>query len=293
MSRIAESELIINDRGAVYHLNCRPEEISETIITVGDPDRVGEVSKHFDKIEYRNNHREFITHTGFIGKKRISCVSTGIGPDNIDIVLNELDALVNIDFETRSIKDKLTRLNIIRFGTSGSLQKDIPVDSFVASTHGLGLDNLMHFYRSESNEEEKQIIQAFNTHTQLNTGKIWPYINMAGAALIKHFTHNYHQGITVTCPGFYGPQGRILRLGLGYPMLIDNLTNFQFGNYRITNFEMETSAIYGLGNALGHHCLSLSAIVANRISKEFSTNGNLAVEGLIKQSLQIISDSNI
>lgn len=293
MGRIAESELIINERGAVYHLNCRPDEIAQTIITVGDPDRVGEVSKHFDKIEYRNNHREFITHTGFIGKKRVSCVSTGIGPDNIDIVLNELDALVNIDFETRSIKEKLTRLNIIRFGTSGSLQKDIPVDSFVASTHGLGLDNLMHFYRSESNEEEKQIIHAFSTHTQLNTGKIWPYINMAGASLIKHFTHNYHQGITVTCPGFYGPQGRILRLGLGYPMLIDNLTNFRFGNNRITNFEMETSAIYGLGNALGHHCLSLNAIVANRISKEFSANGNLAVENLIKRSLQVISDSNI
>jgi len=293
MSRIAESELIINGRGAVYHLNCRPEEIAQTIITVGDPDRVAEVSKHFDKIEYQNNHREFVTHTGYIGNKRISCVSTGIGPDNIDIVLNELDALVNIDFETRLVKEELTRLNIIRFGTSGSLQNDIPVDSFVASTHGLGLDNLMHFYRQENNEEEKQIIQAFSTHTQLNTGKIWPYINMAGGALIKHFTKDYHQGITVTCPGFYGPQGRILRLGLGYPMLIDNLTNFTFGNYRITNFEMETSAIYGLGNALGHHCLSLSAIVANRISKEFSKDGALAVENLIKQSLQVISESNI
>jgi uridine phosphorylase len=293
MSRIAESELIINSRGAVYHLNCRPEEIAQTIITVGDPDRVGEVSKYFDKVEYQNNHREFVTHTGFIGNKRISCVSTGIGPDNIDIVLNELDALVNIDFETRFIKEKLTCLNIIRFGTSGSLQKDIPVDSFVASTHGLGLDNLMHFYRQENNEEENQIIQAFSTHTQLNSGNVSPYINMASAALIKHFTKDYHQGITVTCPGFYGPQGRILRLGLGYPMLIDNLTNFQFGNYRITNFEMETSAIYGLGNALGHHCLSLSAIVANRISKEFSKDGALAVENLIKQSLQVISDSNI
>ncbi len=293
MSRIAESELIINERGAVYHVNCRPEEIAQTIITVGDPDRVGEVSKHFDKIEYQNNHREFVTHTGYIGKKRISCVSTGIGPDNIDIVLNELDALVNIDFETRLIKDELTRLNIIRFGTSGSLQKDIPVNSFVASTHGLGLDNLMHFYRAENNEEEKQLIQAFNTHTQLSSGNVSPYINMASAALIKHFTQNYQQGITVTCPGFYGPQGRILRLGLGYPNLIDNLTNFHFGNYRITNFEMETSAIYGLGHALGHHCLSLSAIVANRISKEFSANGALAVENLIKQSLQIISDSSI
>lgn len=293
MSRIAESELIINERGAVYHLNCRPEEIANTIITVGDPDRVGEVSKHFDNVEHQNGHREFVTHTGYIGNKRITCVSTGIGPDNIDIVLNELDALVNIDFETRQVKEKLTRLNIIRFGTSGSLQKDIPVDSCVASTHGLGLDNLMHFYRQENNEEEKQIIQAFSTHTQLNSGKVSPYITMAGGALIKHFTKGYHHGITVTCPGFYGPQGRILRLGLGYPMLIDNLTNFQFGNYRITNFEMETSAIYGLGNALGHHCLSLSAIVANRISKEFSKDGALAVENLIKQSLQVISDSSI
>ena len=293
MGRIAESELIINERGAVYHLNCRPEELATTIITVGDPDRVKEVSKHFDKIEYQNNHREFVTHTGFIGQKRISCISTGIGPDNIDIVLNELDALANIDFETRLIKEELTCLNIIRFGTSGSLQKDIPVDSFVASTHGLGLDNLMHFYRTENNEEEKQLIQAFGTHTQLNSGKVSPYINMASAALIKHFTQNYHQGITVTCPGFYGPQGRILRLGLGYPHLIDNLTNFRFGNYRITNFEMETSAIYGLGKTLGHHCLSLSAIVANRISKEFSKDGNRAVENLINQSLQVIADSSL
>ena len=293
MGRIAESELIINERGAVYHLNCRPEELATTIITVGDPDRVKEVSKHFDKIEYQNNHREFVTHTGFIGNKKISCISTGIGPDNIDIVLNELDALANIDFETRLIKEELTCLNIIRFGTSGSLQKDIPVDSFVASTHGLGLDNLMHFYRTENNEEEKQLIQAFGTHTQLNSGKVSPYINMASAALIKHFTQNYHQGITVTCPGFYGPQGRILRLGLGYPHLIDNLTNFRFGNYRITNFEMETSAIYGLGKTLGHHCLSLSAIVANRISKEFSKDGNRAVENLINQSLQVIADSSL
>jgi len=293
MNRIAESELIINERGAVYHLNCRPEEIAPTIITVGDPDRVAEVSKHFDKTEYQNKHREFVTHTGYIGNRRITCVSTGIGPDNIDIVLNELDALVNIDFESRQAKETLTRLKIIRLGTSGSLQQDIPVDSFVASTHGLGLDNLMHFYRQENNDEENQIIQAFGTHTQLHSGKISPYINMAGASLIKHFIKDYHHGITVTCPGFYGPQGRVLRLGLGYPMLIDQLTNFKFGNYRITNFEMETSPIYGLGNALGHHCLSLSAIVANRISKTFSANGQLAVENLIKQSLQVISESTI
>jgi uridine phosphorylase len=293
MSRIAESELIINNRGAVYHINTRPEELANTIITVGDPGRVKEVSKHFDTIEFQNEHREFIVHTGYIGKKRLSCVSTGIGPDNIDIVLNELDALINIDFETRTIKEQLTSLNILRFGTSGSLQKEICVDSFVASTHGLGLDNLMNFYRLENNEEEKQLLQAFNTHTQLLSGNVSPYIQMAGVSLLKHFTSNYHQGITVTCPGFYGPQGRVLRLGLAYPQLIDNLTTFQFGNSHITNFEMETSAIYGLGKLLGHHCLSLNAIVANRITKEFSKDGSLAVGNLIKQSLNVIADSNL
>lgn len=288
MNHIEASELIIDDRGAVYHLSCRPEEIATTIITVGDPARVGEVSKYFDTIEFKNEHREFVTHTGFIGKKRLTCVSTGIGPDNIDIVLNELDALVNIDFETRTIKPTHQQLQIIRLGTSGSLQKEIPVDSFVASTHGLGLDNLMHFYRLEQNEANKQILHAFNTHTQLGSSQIAPYINMAGIHLLKHFTQNYHQGITVTCPGFYGPQGRILRLGLAYPQLIDTLTSFNFGPHRISNFEMETSAIYGLGVALGHHCLSLSAIVANRITKEFSKDGALAVQGLIQQSLEII-----
>jgi len=287
-SRIAESELIINDRGAIYHVDCRPEEIATTIITVGDPGRVKEVSKYFDTVEFKNEHREFVTHTGFIGKKRLTCISTGIGPDNIDIVLSELDALANINFETRTINEKLTSLNIIRLGTSGSLQKEIPVDSFVASTHGLGLDNLMNFYRIQNNEEEKQLIQAFNTHTQLSHGNMSPYIHMASFFLLKHFTKNYHQGVTVTCPGFFGPQGRILRLGLAYPHLIDNLTSFNFGNHRITNFEMETSAIYGLGSALGHRCVSLSAIVANRITKEFSRDSGLAVENLIKQSLEII-----
>ncbi len=288
MGRIAESELIINERGAIYHLNCTPNEVAGTIITVGDPNRVKEVSKYFDRIEFKNEHREFITHTGYIGNKRLTCVSTGIGPDNIDIVLNELDALVNIDFEKRIIHEQLTPLNIIRLGTSGSLQKEIPVDGFVAGTHGLGLDNLMNFYRTQNNEEEKQLLHAFNTHTQLSSGNIFPYIHMASIHLLKYFTHNYHQGITVTCPGFYGPQGRVLRLGLAHPQLIDSLTTFTFGNHRISNFEMETSAIYGLCTALGHQCLSLNAIVANRISKEFSRDGALAVENLIKQSLEII-----
>ena len=293
MQPIPASELIINSRGAVYHLDCRPEEIANTVITVGDPDRVKAVSKHFDRIEFKNQHREFITHTGYIGNKRITCVSTGIGPDNIDIVLNEMDALVNIDFETRQIKEQLTAMNFIRLGTSGSLQESIPVDSFVVSTHGLGLDNLMNFYQAESNAEEIQLLQAFNSHTQLNTGNVSPYICMASGYLLKHFTTNYHHGITATCPGFFGPQGRVLRVGLAFPNLIDQLTSFHFGNHTITNFEMETSAIYGLGKALGHHCLSISAIVANRIKKEFSSDGNKAVEDLISQSLAVIADSSI
>ena len=255
---------------------------------MGDPDRVKEVSKHFDSIEIKNQHREFVTHTGYLGKKRITVTSTGIGPDNIDIALNELDALVNIDFETRTIKENLTALNIIRIGTSGSLQKEIPVDSFVASTHGLGLDNLLNFYIHHTNEEEKQILHSFNTHTQLHQGISEPYITGAGVSLLKHFVSHFHQGITVTCPGFYGPQGRVLRMGLTNPQLIDRLTSFSFGQHRISNFEMETSAIYGMGKVLGHHCLSLSAIVANRITKEFSKDGGVAVENLIKKTLEII-----
>lgn len=291
MSRIAESELIINARGAVYHLDLRPEEIASTVITVGDPDRVKEVSKYFDKIEVKRQHREFISHTGYVGTKRITVLSSGIGPDNIDIVINELDALANIDFNTREIKRNLSSLNIIRIGTSGSLQEDIPVDSFVASTHGLGIDNLLNFYRHEQNEQEKELLHSFITHTQIH-GQIGnPYITSCSASLIKHFVKDFHQGITVTCPGFYGPQGRILRLGIRNPELINRLTDFRFGQHRITNFEMETSAIYGLGKLLGHHCLAINAIVANRVKKEFSKDGQAAVENLIKKFIGIFSEN--
>lgn len=289
MQRIAESELIINQRGAVYHLDVHPDELAPIVITVGDPDRVKEVSKHFDSIEITCKHREFVTHTGMLGNKRISVVSTGIGPDNIDIVLNELDALVNIDFATRTIKPQLKSLIIIRMGTSGALQEHIPVDSFVASTHAIGLDNLMHYYRQENNDAEKAVLQHFIMHTQLDGGLSMPYINSASANILKHFAAGYHQGITVTCPGFYGPQGRVLRLGLRNAGLIDRLTDFRFGNHFVANFEMETSAIYGLGALTGHQCLSLSAIVANRVIKEFSTDGPAAVAKLIEKSLAIIS----
>lgn len=290
MQYIPESELIINERGAIYHLNLRPEELADTVITVGDPDRVAMVSRYLDRIEHRQQHREFITHTGWLGNKRISVVSTGIGTDNIDIVLNELDALANIDFPTRTIKNQLTSLNIIRIGTAGSLQPGIETDSYVASSHGIGVDNLLHFYRNENNEEEKQLLQAFITHTQLHDNIALPYISSASVGLIKNFVKDFHQGITVTCPGFYGPQGRVLRLGLNYPGFIDRLLDFNFGVHRIANFEMETAAIYGIGRLLGHHCLSLSAIVANRVNKTFSKDGAATIDGLIRKALDIIAD---
>lgn len=289
MNRIAESELIINQRGAVYHLNLRPEELAPTIITVGDPDRVSEVSKHFDHVEGKFQHREFVTHTGRIGQKRISVVSTGIGTDNIDIVLNELDALVNIDFNTRTIKPTHTALTIIRVGTSGSLQANIPADSFVASTHGLGIDNLLNFYQQKNNPEESEILGAFIKHTSLGNNIASPYIASASPSVLKHFVEGFHHGITVTCPGFYGPQGRVLRLGLFNTDWVDQLTSFQYGNHRITNFEMETSGIYGLGKLLGHHCLSLSAIVANRVNKQFSKDGAAAIEKLIIKTLKTLA----
>jgi uridine phosphorylase len=289
--RIAESELILDKRGAIYHIGARPEEVAQTIILVGDPDRVPIVSKHFDSIEFRLQHREFVTHTGYIGKKRLTVLSTGIGPDNIDIAMNELDALANIDLETRTLKPLLTSLNILRFGTSGSLREEIAVDSFVAGTFGLGFDNVMHFYKIPNTETENNIIHSFKGHTGLSVGHVIPYIYEGDQQLLSIFNKGYYQGITVGCPGFYGPQGRILRLELAYPGLIDKLTTFRYEDHFISNFEMESSAIYGLGKALGHRCISLNAIVANRVVQQFSKDSAAAVEALILRSLNIIADT--
>lgn len=289
MQAIGASELIINDRGAIYHLNVRPEEIADTIITVGDPERVAEVSKYFDRVEHKLAHREFITHTGYIGQKRISVLSTGIGPDNIDIALNEIDALANINFDTRTINDQKKSVSIIRMGTCGSLQGEVGVNELVAGTHGLGIDNVLHFYERENNEEEKAILAAFDEHTKISAHKIQPYIATASAGLLKHFTEGYSHGITVTCPGFYGPQGRILRLPLKMPNLVDQMTSFKYGQHRIANFEMETSAIYGLCNLLGHQCLSINVIIANRVKKEYSKDMGKAVDHMIQKSLGIIA----
>jgi uridine phosphorylase len=291
MKPIAPSELIINARGAVYHLDLRPEELAPTVITVGDPGRVAKVSKYFDQIECRQEHREFVTHTGRIGQKRITVISSGIGPDNIDIVMNELDALVNIDLSTRLPKKELSKLNIIRLGTTGSLQKDIPVNALVASTHGLGIDNLLHYYRMEPTAEETTLLDAFCTFTQFHHFSAMPYLSSAAPSLLSLFTKDIPAGITITAPGFYGPQGRVVRLGLKHPGFIDSLSQFQHGSHRITNMEMETSALYGLGRLLGHRCLALNAVVANRVSQTFSEDVNGAVENLIQRFLRTFADA--
>lgn len=289
--QIPPSELIITAAGCVYHLDLHPDELAATIITVGDPARVAQVSKHFDRIEVKKQHREFVSHTGYIGAKRISVVSTGIGPDNIDIVLNELDALVNIDFTTRTIKPQLTKLKIIRLGTSGTVQAHIPVDSMVASSFGLGMDNLMHYYQYQENELELQILQAVQQQLGVqHHSKIQPYLVQGSVALLNHFIPTCFHGITMTAPGFYGPQGRVLRLPLAFPNWIDQLGDFECQNIKITNIEMETSAIYGLGSLLGHQCLSINTIIANRAQQTFSADPGSAVEQMIQKSIAIIAD---
>lgn len=285
---IAASELILSSRGTIYHLDLAPEQLADIVITVGDPARVASVSKYFDKIEYKIQHREFITHTGSIGSKRISVISTGIGTDNMDIVMNEIDALTNIDFKTRTIKDQKKSLKIIRLGTCGALQADVPVDSMVLSSHAIGLDNLLHYYKLDNNTDERYILHEFLLHTRLVNTSILPYIAEASIQLRKYFGAAFLHGITVTAPGFFGPQGRVLRAPVAFPHLTDALTTFSSRDMRILNFEMETSAMYGLGKILGHQCLSISMVIDNRLQKIASANINTAVDSMIQQALATI-----
>jgi len=285
---IKESELILNADGSVYHLNLKPENVADTVIFVGDQDRVEKISKYFDIIDFKIQKREFKTHTGTYKGKRISVISTGIGPDNIDIVLNELDALVNIDLNTRQHKEKLTSLNIIRVGTSGSLQNDIPVDSFVLSTHGLDLNAMLHAYQIDP-VTNPEIENAFIAHTKWNPNKGRPLIINNDAGLEKKFeSSKSFKGITATAGGFYGPQGRVLRLPLQDPELNHKIDSFRFKDLRITNLEMETSVIYGLSKLLGHKALSINAIIANRANGTFSKNTGLVIDNLIKYTLERI-----
>ena len=287
---IASSELILNPDGSVYHLNLLPEHIAEDVIFVGDQDRVEKISQHFDSIEFSTQKREFKTQTGLYKGKRITVISTGIGPDNIDIVMNELDALVNIDLETRKPKEKLTSLNIIRIGTSGSLQADIPVDSFVMGKLGLGLDNMLRSYLIDD-ISEKETEEAFIKHTLWDLKKGKPYVVACSEKLEKRLeSPQIFKGITGTAPGFYGPQGRILRLNIQDPNLNTKMDSFEYKGIRMSNLEMETSAIYGLGKLLGHHCVSLNAIIANRASGTFSSNSYKAIDELILYTLNKLAE---
>lgn len=286
---IAPSELIITPRGSIYHLDLRPDELADTIITVGDPGRVEEVSKHFRSIECRRAHREFVSHTGWLGGKRVTVLSTGIGPDNIDIAFTELDALANIDFSTCQPKTEHKTLRIIRLGTCGGLQADLEADTCVVSAFAVGLDNLMHFYRRDSNAAEQYMQHELEQHLKLATSPLRPYVAEGSIRLLNAFADKMPTGITVTCPGFYGPQGRVLRAGLAFPHLIEGLQSFRSSGHRVTNFEMETSAMYGMARMLGHESLSISVIVANRVAGTFSKDGAKAVESMIRLALPVIA----
>jgi uridine phosphorylase len=281
-----QSELILNPDGSIYHLNIRPEHIASTIIFVGDQDRVDKITQHFDSVEFTTKKREFKTSTGRYKGERLSVISTGIGPDNIDIVLNELDALVNIDLKTRKIKKSHTKLNIVRIGTSGALQKDIPVNSILLSSHAIDLNGMLHSYQVDK-ISHPEIEDAFVKHTNWSTKKSYPLVISNSDTLANKITSDkVYQGITATAGGFYGPQGRVLRLGLQDANLNHKIDSFNFKGNRITNLEMETSAIYGLCKLLGHNAVSMNAIIANRANGTFSDNPNKIVTDLIEYTLQ-------
>lgn len=286
MNRIAESELIINADGSIFHLHLKPEDIADTILLVGDQDRVEVVSSFFESIEVKKQNREFKTHTGIYNGKRISVVSTGIGTDNIDIVVNELDALVNIDLETRLPKKDLTRLNLIRIGTSGALQADIPVDTPVISEFAIGFDGLLNFYANRNTIAHLEMEQAFKSELNWNEQLTSPYFVESSNELLNKVGFDMRQGITISAPGFYGPQGRVLRLGIQDPDINDKISKFTFDNKHITNYEMECSAIYGLSKLLGHNAVTVCNIIANRMRGEYSNDYKKSVKELIKKVLE-------
>lgn len=285
MRQFKDSELILNPDGSIYHLKLLPGQIASNIIVVGDQDRVSMISQYFDTIEHKVQNREFVTHTGTYRGKRLTVLSTGIGTDNIDIVVNELDALVNIDLDKRVEKAEQTALNIIRLGTSGALQPDIAVDTLVASRYGLGFDGLLHFYAYDESLFESDMAEAFALHTKWAKKLPFPYIVEASDQLFASVAEGLTSGITATANGFYGPQGRELRLPLANRRLNEAIESFRFEGKRVTNFEMETSALYGLGKLLGHHTLTICAIIANRVRKEYSKDYQNTIKMMVEQVL--------
>jgi len=284
LKKIASTELILNSDGSIYHLALHPEQLAKDIIIVGDQGRVKMVSGHFDLVEHKVQNREFVTHTGIFNGKRITVMSTGIGTDNIDIFMNEVDALANIDLKTRKVKPKKTSLNIVRIGTSGALQKNIEVDSFVASEYGLGLDGLLHYYDAKK-VDERQLSSVFASHSKWEKNLPFPYTIKASEKLLSVIGNGMTKGITATAPGFFAPQGRELRLKPFIKNLERKLSSFRYKKHTIVNFEMETSALYGLSKLLGHNACTICVIVGNRITKKFSKDYHPAMELLIKTVL--------
>lgn len=287
MNPISETDLILNNDGSAYHLNLLPGDVAGTVITVGDQDRVGEIAKYFDRIELRKGKREFLTQTGYIGSKRITAISTGIGTDNIDIVLNELDALVNIDLKTRLPKANLRTLDIIRIGTSGAVQADIPVDSLLASSAAFGLDPLMNYYQQNLTGQGIEMLDAFTKAISADK-QFSPYVSSGSKYLLEHLAGDIQQGITITAPGFYAPQGRQIRVQSTVPRLLEQVRDFRYREHRITNLEMETAGIYGLAAALGHRAISFNVILANRVTNQFSKQPAVTMEHCIQYLLQRI-----
>ncbi|SHI48365.1 uridine phosphorylase [Mesonia phycicola] len=288
---IKESELILNKDGSIYHLHLQPNQIADTIITVGDPERVEKVTKYFDEVEFIVRKREFHTQTGTYKGKRLTVISTGIGTDNIDIVFNEIDALANINLKTRQVNKKLKKLKFIRIGTSGAIQKNIPINSLIATETAIGFDSLLHFYKSETIQETKVALEVYQ-QLALTNSKSKPYVVNGSKKLLKHFTSSGEitTGFTATNVGFYAPQGRVLRAPLQDEKFMDKLSNFKYQKLKITNLEMETSGIYGMAKLLGHRAISLNAILANRITGEFSKTPEKIVDNLIKLTLEKLLD---
>jgi uridine phosphorylase len=286
MMFIPSSELIINSDGSIFHLHLRPEDIADTVILVGDPARVDMIAGYFDKIEVEKANREFVTKTGYIGKNRLSVLSTGIGTDNIDIVMTELDALVNIDFNLRTVKQQHRSLRILRLGTSGALHKDISLGSILMSDISVGFDGLLNFYANRDSVSLNMMEKAFVEHTNWNKRLAAPYFVPASEMLVNLFDKDIIHGITISAPGFYGPQGRIVRLGLADPDLLPKIESFRYNEMRINNFEMESSAIAGLSLLLGHQAATICTVIANRYLKEMNTDYKYFVKKMIEKAIE-------
>ena len=288
---IPASQLVLNNEGAIYHLNLHPDQLADNVIMVGDPGRVDLIASFFDKIEVKRENRELITRTGYFNGKRITALSTGMGTDNLDIVMNELDALANIDLKTRMPKEEHRSLNLIRIGTCGALQPDIPVgDSYVATRYAIGLDGLLYFYEKHDEVDETEMRDAFIEQLGYPTDLPKPYIVEGSKELFDRLAQGYYQGVTATAPGFYGPQGRTLRMHLSYPELNQKIEAFDYQGWRVCNFEMESSALYGLGKIMGHNCLTICVAIANRVTEKFSTDYHSYMKKLVLTTLERLSD---